>query len=186
MKKPLSTQEGLSYFCPEQEGKGRVTYNKSTQLFSYETYFLEEKKSWGMSVYFPLHGEEDIEISLENSNAVKGSFINSMAGSGRKQKREAAFFLQNLSYVMRAINNANKYCDTINGVGQCVVEKAVFDYVQDDKKISLTRILGDKSLVLDMAQLKDGKSYKTTIKYLAMQSEKTPIISLELFTSNCL
>lgn len=139
-----------------------------------------------MSVYFPLHGEEDIEISLENSNAVKGSFINSMAGSGRKQKREAAFFLQNLSYVMRAINNANKYCDTKNGVGQCVVEKAIFNYVQDDKKISLTRILGDKSLVLDMAQLKDGKSYKTTIKYLVTQSEKTPIISLELFTSNCL
>lgn len=139
-----------------------------------------------MSVYFPLHGEEDLEISLSNSEQPKGSFSRSLVAMSSQKKKEALFFLKNLSLVVRAMTQRESFCKIDNGLGRCVVDDAVFEFEQLANFMKLERVIGENSLILELGNINDKKSFKTTIKYLKTHSETQPIISLELFTSNCL
>jgi hypothetical protein len=55
--------------CLNADGNGRLMVQGHKYVFSFETMLDDEEDKWLMSLNFPLHGEELIELNLSDSNA---------------------------------------------------------------------------------------------------------------------
>ncbi|MDD0854187.1 hypothetical protein HBN50_13830 [Halobacteriovorax sp. GB3] len=137
-----------------------------------------------MSVFFPLHGEEDIEISLDpKKQFVKGSFPATIKKLSGSEKKKAMIFLKELNSFIRLLQSPKlAICKESDS---CTFENKVYVLSQDKKSFALSRSLALGKFEVKLENLNATHAEKIDIKYFDSNQDWRSSLRLELLMSKC-
>lgn len=171
-KRKITNTESTPYYsklksiCLNGEGKGRVRFQNSRKLFSYESINDYQEKKWRVALHLPIIGEKLLSINWGREKSgrlsVKGSFIGAMFRELKKSKNGR---LQSKN-LKNALHNFAKTISFLSTVSESEVAncKRGEGHILCSKKLTRLKIIkGDDKLTLIPFSNNENQSYKVVV-----------------------
>lgn len=199
-------KEVFSKVCLSSEGNGRLSAQKSRNIFSYESLNEVEDKQWSLAVELPLHGEEVLVLNWADAAneqvSMEGEFYSRILAqlhNSPKLKSLMKVFLLKTGQIINAQSmmqkdEANFVCqqtefDAYKEIrsGQCTQKgsKFSFDWKLSEKEFEITISIAD-SYIYSIKFFNSKDTYYGNVDAsLIRVKTKAKLFSLKLFLSTC-